>query len=452
MSTPDAGRTTPAALHPARLLEEGRAFCMAPWTHLAVNTEGEVLPCCEATGGFGTLREEGIEAIWQGEAMQAFRARLRADQPDPRCVKCYAIEGSGGFSYRRSLNRQFAAHAGRAVQPGAVPLPISLDIRFSNLCNLACRMCWHGSSSRWFADAQALGLAKGPKPLIAAFPDVESGLAALRPLLPTIRSIYWAGGEPLMAEEHYRVLEELIALGRTDVDLIYTTNATTLRLGRRDAIGLWSHFGSITVECSIDAAGARGELIRHGLTWERFAATTAEILDRCPQASLKFGITVSVLNVAAIDELYHAIERLMNGRAFGVRIHPVQDPRHLDIRILPRRMKQVFGARLLALATATDGKGATAPGGMTAAEQLRSLVDYMHAADESWWLADFRDATLALDRLRGQDTAAVCPELAPLLLRNPLPYWRRGVRGGVRLLRRLARALPRRQKAPAATE
>ena len=451
MPAPDSTSTLSATLPPARLLEEGRAFCMAPWAHLAINTEGEVLPCCEATGGFGKVRDQGVEAIWQGEAMQAFRAGLRADLPDPRCVKCYAIEASGGLSYRRNLNRQFAALADRALEPalepGAVPPPVSLDIRFSNLCNLACRMCWHGSSSRWFADAQALGLAKGPKALIAAFPDVEAGLAALRRLLPTIRHIYWAGGEPLMAEEHYRILEELIALGRTDVELAYTTNATTLRLGQRDAIGLWSHFGNITVECSIDAAGARGELIRQGLAWERFAATVAEIRDRCPQASIKFGITVSVLNVAVIDELHQAIEGLMGGRAFGLRIHPVQEPEHLDIRILPRRMKRAFGARLLALATAIDGKGAPAAGGVTAAEQLRSLVAYMHAADESWRLADFRDATLALDRVRGQDTAAICPELAPLLHRSPWPSWRRGLRRVVRLLRRLAR----RQKTPAAT-
>ena len=37
------------------------------------------------------------------------------------------------------------------------------------------------------------------------------------------------------------------------------------------------------------------------------------------------------------------------------------------------------------------------------------------ATDDSYMLHEFRDKTLKLDALRGHSTAAICPELAPLL-------------------------------------
>lgn len=424
---PDRGTaiTATAPLPPDRLLAEGRHACIAPWTHLAVATNGDLLPCCEATAPLGSLRAHDIATLWQGEAMEAFRATLRADRPDPRCAKCHEIERSGGRSYRQLLNGQLATHAGRIAQAGPVPPPVSLDVRFGNLCNLACRTCWHGSSSRWFADAHKLGWTAGPEALVAAFPDVESGVAALRPLLPTVERIYWAGGEPMMMEEHYRILEELIALGRRDVVLGYTTNGTTLRLGGRDVLALWPHFDDVTVELSADATGARGGLIRHGLDWDRFAATLAEIRARCPHVRIQFGITVSVFNVAVVDALYQALAALMEGAPFGIRLHPVQDPAHYAVRILPRAMKDALAARLLAHADAIEPGERPVPRMPPAAGQFRQLVAFMREADDTALLPRFRANTAKLDALRGQDTAATCPELAPLL--HPSPRWRRAL-------------------------
>ena len=442
---PDQGTaiSTTAPLPPDRLLAEGRHACIAPWAHLAVATNGDLLPCCEATAPLGSLRTHDIATLWQSEAMEAFRATLRADRPDPRCAKCHKIERSGGRSHRQILNGQFAAHAGRIAQAGPVPPPVSLDIRFGNLCNLACRTCWHGSSSRWFADARRLGWTAGPEALVTAFPDTESGLAALRPLLPTVGWIYWAGGEPMMMEEHYRILEELIALGRRDVVLGYTTNGTTLRLGGRDVLALWPHFDEVTVELSADAAGARGELIRHGLDWDRFAATLAEIRARCPHVRIQFGIAVSVLNVAVVDALYQRLAALMEGAPFAIRLHPVQDPAHYSVRILPRAMKAAIAARLLAHAATIEAAERPVPGQQSASTQFRQLVAFMQAADESAVLPRFRAVTQKLDALRGQDTAATCPELAPLLHPPPSPAWRRGVDRLRQLSRRGLAALRR---------
>ena len=38
-----------------------------------------------------------------------------------------------------------------------------------------------------------------------------------------VEEIYFAGGEPLVMQEHYTILEKLIEAGRTDVRLRYNT-------------------------------------------------------------------------------------------------------------------------------------------------------------------------------------------------------------------------------------
>ena len=48
-----------------------------------------------------------------------------------------------------------------------------------------------------------------------------------------VEQIYFAGGEPLMMEEHYNILDELERRGRFDVRLIYNTNFTHTKLKDR---------------------------------------------------------------------------------------------------------------------------------------------------------------------------------------------------------------------------
>ena len=44
----------------------------------------------------------------------------------------------------------------------------------------------------------------------------------LEPHLDYVEQVYFAGGEPLLMAEHYRILEELLRRGRTDTEAINT--------------------------------------------------------------------------------------------------------------------------------------------------------------------------------------------------------------------------------------
>ena len=425
-------------LPPSTEATANRAFCMAAWVHLAVAANGVATPCCEAKGDFGRVGRQSLDEIWRGGEFRAFRAKLRRGERDDRCGKCYDIEQSGGTSFRQGFNAEFADRQDR-VALDLPPAPVSLDIRFSNLCNFSCRMCWHGSSSKWFADARALGWKAGESALIAAWPGKDDGLRALQPLLAGVEKIYWAGGEPLLMEEHYAVLEALLAAGRSDVKLKYNSNLSELRAGKFDILSLWPKFESVVLEVSVDGTDRRGELIRHGLSWPGLRDNIAQVRAKCPKVRLEFGVTVSVFNIFALTELHRTLAALGDGGAQGFRVHALQEPAHYNIQILPKHMKRRAAKQLLDYAQKLPEGGAGAGAGMVPIrKQFEAVVEYMMQADRQDLIGSFRSVSAKLDRLRGEDTVAICPELAPLLRPSGLDRWR--LRAGL-LARRVARKL-----------
>lgn len=411
------------------LLRNGRAFCFAPWINLSVAIGGVATPCCMIKGNFGDVRQQSIQDIWHGQEFRDFRAKMLRDERDDRCCKCYETEETGGQSQRKQFNLR---HAGRlsvsgcteAARQGAdslVPeLPIMLDIRFSNLCNFSCRMCGHGASSKWFSEARKMGWTAGSDALITTFTSTEAALRALRPLLATVESIYFAGGEPLLLEQHYAVLNELIALGRTDVALVYNSNMSELRFGRLDVLELWSRFKSVLIAVSVDGTGARGELIREGMSWTDFVANVTAVKQRCPHVRMQFDITVLLLNVWALPELYRDLLALAVTGEHDFHFNVLQEPRYYSIRVLPRHIKREVKRHLEAFAS-TRPNGSVGPADWSIQSQFRHIIDHMMAEDRTDLIECFRDITSRLDTMRHKSTAAICPELAPLLRKTAFP-------------------------------
>ena len=103
------------------------------------------------------------------------------------------------------------------------------DIRFSNLCNLSCRSCGYIFSSNWYQDQAKLagGDWKLKNPVMNYAGRTETDMwEQLEPHLDYVEQIYFAGGEPLLMEEHYKILDELVRRERFDVRLVYNTNFT----------------------------------------------------------------------------------------------------------------------------------------------------------------------------------------------------------------------------------
>jgi MoaA/NifB/PqqE/SkfB family radical SAM enzyme len=76
----------------------GRQRCDWPWRGAYVSFEGNAMPCCMVATpdriNFGNMRYEGVEAVWNNAAYQAFRARLDQGPPPGVCSGCAIYAGN----------------------------------------------------------------------------------------------------------------------------------------------------------------------------------------------------------------------------------------------------------------------------------------------------------------------------------------------------------------------
>jgi MoaA/NifB/PqqE/SkfB family radical SAM enzyme len=237
--------------------------------------------------------------------------------------------------------------------------------------------------------------------------------------LPHLEEVYFAGGEPLMMEEHYRLLDLLLERGRADVALSYNTNLSVLAYKGRDVRDLWDKFSKVRVSASIDAVGARGELMRKEQNWQETIENARQVRSKCPHVDFRIETTVSIFNVLHLPALFHELVALDIAPLGSLRTHVLQDPPFYAIRILPPAWKARVRAALAELEQWFAAQAAAMPDGEAALArhrtQLHDVVSYMDSEDGSDLLQTFRRSTSRLDALRSEKTREVFPELAPLL-------------------------------------
>lgn len=404
------------------LLSESKSFCIYPWIHLHAYPTGEAWPCCHAemkAGKVGDCKQNTVQEIWNGERMKSLRMNMLSDRPDPLCIRCYEQEKNGFFSGRLSANKHHGHHVDRVDetnQDGTLDRfeMTYWDIRFSNLCNLSCRSCGHIFSSSWYQDQIKLAgpeWAKRNRVLNYAGRTETDIWEQLVPHFDYVEQIYFAGGEPLMMDEHYRILEELERRGRFDVRLIYNTNFTQVKLKDRLVFDYWKKFNSVAVGASLDAMGNRGEFMRKGTDWPTVERNRLKMLEICPDVDFYISPTLSIMNALHLPDFHRDwVDRgLLQPQDLNVNV--LQDPEHYRIDIAPAaykdRMREKIQQHLEWLRPQDRLNRAT--------QGFESAINFMDATDNSHLISKFWSKSQQLDNIRSEEILQVIPELKALL-------------------------------------
>jgi len=403
------------------LLSTSKTFCMYPWIHLHAYPTGEAWPCCQAemsAGPVGNLKQNTIKEVWNSPRMKQLRINMINGIQDPACVRCYEQEASGFFSGRRSANKHHGHHISRVdkTQEDGHYDDFQMtywDIRFSNLCNLSCRSCGHIFSSSWYQDQAKLAGEewKSRNKVLNYAGKTETDIwEQLLPHIDYVEQIYFAGGEPLMMDEHYRILEELERRGRFDVRLIYNTNFSQVRLKDRVVFDYWRRFDSVAVGASLDAMDLRAEYIRRGTDWDTVQRNREQMLEICPGVDFYISPTLSIMNAWHLPDFHRAWVDLGLIRPQDLNVNILQDPPHYRIDIAPMKYKQrlrvKFEEHLEWLRPQDPLKRATVG--------FESAVNFMMATDNTGLIPRFWHKTRELDAIRGENCLLVLPELEAL--------------------------------------
>lgn len=416
----DQGELTDEQIY--RLIES-KSFCMLPWIHLHAFPDGRAYPCCLSNywHPVGDLRKNTMQEVWNQEPLRNMRKNMLEDKPCQECTKCYEQEESGFFSMRNSFSRDFGHYiklVDQTKEDGTFE-EFKLryyDIRFSNLCNFRCRTCGPVFSSNWYNDHIKL-YNKKPDVLGREMARVEYAgqhkydmWEQMEEHLPYLDQVYFAGGEPLIMEEHYMILKELVKREMFHVRLIYNTNFSEMRFKDQDVMKLWNLFDTVAVGASLDGSYARGEYIRKGQDWKQTVENRERMLKICPRVDFYVSSTVSIYNVGHIPDFHREWCDLGLIRPMDWNINILQSPDHERIDVLPQRFKQEVSEKInkhiewLApqdkLTRATHG--------------YKGILSFINQSDNSHLLGQFFKHNDSLDAVRGERFEDVFPEYKDL--------------------------------------
>jgi len=334
------------------MLKESEVFCMAPWVHMHMAPQGQVFPCCISAHYLdqapGTLKENNLKEIWNSDKMKEIRRNMLNGQENKLCELCHQYQKIGKKSPRNDFNEEFGKHFNLVKkhtnkETGELKqYEIKyIDFRFSNLCNFKCRICSHHFSTSWYTEALKMNLTTEEKGrLIIPVDDPETLWEQIVPILPHLEKIHFAGGEPLIMEEHYRILKFFAEHKQFDVKLSYNTNFSEMRYKDLDAIDMWKNFEYVLVCASLDGSGARGEYMRKGQDWEQTVNNRKRMLKECPHIKFQLTPAVGIMNVLHLPDFYKewVEEGLLD--PMELNLYMVFEPEFYNIQNLPDDFKK----------------------------------------------------------------------------------------------------------------
>jgi sulfatase maturation enzyme AslB (radical SAM superfamily) len=403
--------------HKQFLLTESKTFCIYPWIHLHAYPTGEAYPCChsEMWASVGSCKQNTLEEIWNDEPMRRLRKNMLSDKPSAGCSRCYEQEKAGFMSGRVSANKHHGHHILKVDGTDGTgqldKFEMSYwDIRFSNLCNLRCRSCGHIFSSQWYQDQAKLAgadWAKNNKVLNIAGREEADMWNQLLPHIDYVEQIYFAGGEPLLMQEHYNILEELVRRGMFHVRLIYNTNFTHTQLKDKSVFDYWRLFDSVSVGASLDGADHYAEYIRKGTDWQQVEQNRRDMIRICPNVDFYISPTLSIMNAWHLPDFHRNWVERGFIRHQDLNVNILQDPDFYRIDIAGAEYKQELKERFeqhLAWLRPHDTLQRATVG-------FESAINFMMAKDNTALQSKFFERTHQLDGIRGENIFEVIPEL-----------------------------------------
>ena len=357
---------------------------MAPWTHTYLSPQTERRMCCasrepaqnfeqyiDTASGSGQYRPITLDEHWNSDHMQSVRRRMMAGETLPECAVCNdkLLNTDVYRSYFNSMfgHRYEEAMAATDATGYTTVKPISWDYRFSNLCNFKCRTCGDMLSSAWESEQRQHNMIDltnpknnwmrdGVRQQIADFQTTQVEAEFAQAVAEhRVEEVYWVGGEPLMYEQHWRYMKQIVDQG--DGQNVYARYNTNLSRIDYRGVNLYSdilrHLRDWQICASLDGTGATGEYIRTGLdygVWRDNFARGLDISRHRRQMRIDFTLTLpGLFEVEAIETLARefgvdVLAKVIFSFTPDIILSPLALPRELLDKTVDRLIPSTSGA------------------------------------------------------------------------------------------------------------
>jgi pyruvate-formate lyase-activating enzyme len=357
-------------------------YCILPWSSIQINPSGDLKICCfsgvssdtsaennhgmclDDDGNVMNILTHSIKDALNSKYHKELRLAQSNNERHPMCKVCWDRDDANKNQYKTSL-RYYRSFRQLQNLDGAIPLheasnrmnddgsidsiPISLDLRFTNVCNMKCVMCSSIYSNQWYEDEVKLynttsfavdskvysirvenGVYKTDMPV---WHDSPIWWEKFDEIKNQIRHIYLTGGEPFIIKGHDILLDKLIECGVADkVILQYDTNLSVIN---DKILNRLVQFKEVLIDVSCDDIGERYEFIRYGGKFK----TLIDNLDKLKSKNIKFRNITSCVGIYSLFSpiRVHEFFSQMGYDEYAFRV--LRSPWHSDVAFLPDDLK-----------------------------------------------------------------------------------------------------------------
>jgi len=248
-------------------------FCSAPFRGFYQGIDGKISVCCLAPVLVDNNNYE--EAIHDPSIVKLRQEFLNNKIPE-ECKMCSPEVRTGITELCSSENNEYAVDYHE---------PVFLDLLWSNKCNFACMGCSPRISSAMIKYKSAVDIIAPLNEQNVNYEwnskdEQQNRIDYILKNIKTIKRIHLNGGEPLMQEGFYDLLEQLIELNLTHIGIWTHTNGSVSKYRGKNIIDLLKPFDICNedhkhdehtlgckslIQMSHDGIGDKGEYIRYGL-------------------------------------------------------------------------------------------------------------------------------------------------------------------------------------------
>jgi MoaA/NifB/PqqE/SkfB family radical SAM enzyme len=411
---------------------------MHPFTGLATREDGAIKICCRSLP-IAYSKDSSFEEAWNSAKMREVRKQVLNNERPDVCKPCFELEDQGVQSLRQRHVEGIIPEARINLYPNALeslsedfsmPFQIpTMEIKTNNLCNLKCRMCHPLDSTSWndwgeieefyvkegnFLPITIKNLNLANSRFTDGFDDKEWFWENLERNAPYFRRVEFAGGEPLMDPQHYKILDMLKPYGK-NIEIKYATNGTTTGISKgRTIYDYWPHFRSVAVNVSIDGIHSVYDYIR---TNSSFATVeeNVKIFQSFPNVSRVVGaFTAQAGNILQAAE---CIDYFINKMNIVFYSHRVSYPNCLSAQVLPQELKELAISRLEQVSEKIIAFPNVARYPLlekVTQQQIKDNINYLRAKDQNHLWSDFVEFNRKLDATRNQGPLElIVPEFKP---------------------------------------
>jgi organic radical activating enzyme len=302
-------------------------FCILPFIQISSRAGGLIAPCCRSDA-LGNFYENSFLSAWNNSGYKKIRKKLLKGEKPKECKNCWEMEDDKAFSYRllnikKGMHRIFLKQLDLIKTDYSMPKQIKiLDIGYSGLCNLRCRMCECSTKKD-----KKINTKRTREMLRKNLSQLSSYLSIVR----------LTGGEPFINPNHELILENLLPYAH-NISLEYSTNLSFDLSKFNSILDKWKKFKEVSIIFSLDGTKNINNYIRIGVEYEKILNNIDICLKHSKVNKVICSFTFQALNSYDFPYFLKDISRKQPQVILHGNI--LKNPDFLDVAILPLKKRK----------------------------------------------------------------------------------------------------------------